>query len=628
MRAMQESGVPWIGEIPEVWHTTQAKRVVSISNGSNPQTEGDVPVFGSGLNSFRTCGEYKEGAAVLVGRKGTLNAPRYVEGKYWNVDTAFDVRTQNEQFILKYYYYLSICFDYQLYMTSTALPSMTQSNYGTMLLPVPPKDIQIGIIQYLDVKCAQIDTIIAKQWEVIEKLKDYEQEMISKAVRQGIRKAPLTKSRFFWIDETPVHWKIGQLKFFANIRSGLTLGKKYSADEELVEIPYLRVANVQKDHVDLTDVASVRVLPSEVDRYLLHVGELLMTEGGDRDKLGRGCIWQGEIPQCLHQNHVFAVTTDQTHLDIHYLDYVTRSDIGRNYFDYTAKKTTNLASTNSTTILEFRLPIPPIEEQQEIVEYIMEKCARISRLLSQHQAFINKLTEFKKALIYEVVTGKKDVRNAARTALRQPNKVQAITQSSDRENAVLMAEILGRLGKDAKGRTHVIKCMHAIACMTGVLSATQYVRQKYGPYDVRIGEYESIIKQNKWFSIAKGGKIRYTKGARLAECRAEYKTLFSANDKEIRRIVTFFKPMSAAKAGRVGTLLGVWNDFILDGIPKPTDTQLIEEARTNWTENKESIPVEKWQATLDEMKAKNIVPCGLGLHTITKEHWEQSRERF
>lgn len=92
-----------------------------------------------------------------------------------------------------------------------------------------------------------------------------------------------------------------------------------------------------------------------------------------------------------------------------YLDYVTTSDVGRSYFDYTAKKTTNLASTNSTTILQFRLPVPPIEEQQKIVQYLKEKVDELNQMLTKHLALIDKLTEYKKSLIYEAVTGKKEV---------------------------------------------------------------------------------------------------------------------------------------------------------------------------------------------------------------------------
>ena len=112
---------------------------VKINNGSDTKTEeGPTPVYGSGAESFKTCVEYKEGPTVLIGRKGaTLHIPHFIEGNYWNVDTAFDVKLKSSSFELKYYYYCATAFDYKFYLTSTTLPSMTQTNYGNMFIPVP-----------------------------------------------------------------------------------------------------------------------------------------------------------------------------------------------------------------------------------------------------------------------------------------------------------------------------------------------------------------------------------------------------------------------------------------------------------------------------------------------------------
>lgn len=91
MRKLKDSGIEWIGEIPADWNTVKTKCCIRINNGTDPKTEGSTPVYGSGAESFKTCGEYKIGPAVLLGRKGaTLHIPHYIEGNYWNVDTAFD----------------------------------------------------------------------------------------------------------------------------------------------------------------------------------------------------------------------------------------------------------------------------------------------------------------------------------------------------------------------------------------------------------------------------------------------------------------------------------------------------------------------------------------------------------
>ena len=135
----------------------------------------------------------------------------------------------------------------------------------------------------------------------------------------------------------------------------MTLGKAVGADA--VELPYLRVANVQVGYVDLSEVKTVEVERDAVVRHSLCAGDVLMTEGGDLDKLGRGALWFGSVDPCLHQNHVFAVRCRPT-LDSRWLVYVLDAPDARQYFIRTAEKTTNLASTNSTVVggLPIRVP--------------------------------------------------------------------------------------------------------------------------------------------------------------------------------------------------------------------------------------------------------------------------------
>lgn len=180
-RKMKDSGIEWIGMIPEGWSVVRTKYVAEITNGTDPKTDGDIPVYGSGGGSFKTCGEFKQGPAVLLGRKGTVDIPQYITGDYWNVDTAFDVKT-NQTFNLKYFYYLSKCFDYRYYISTTTLPSMTQTNYGNIVLPSPDINEQTRIADYLDAKCAEIDALIEANEKTIRQLKEYRQSVIFEAV--------------------------------------------------------------------------------------------------------------------------------------------------------------------------------------------------------------------------------------------------------------------------------------------------------------------------------------------------------------------------------------------------------------------------------------------------------------
>ena len=277
-------------------------------------------------------------------------------------------------------------------------------------IPVPLENEQDKIADFLDEQCEKINLAIEKAKVSIEEYRNLKQSFITQIVTKGINENDTMKeSGIEWIGKIPASWKVTQLRHCASIRSGITLGKTYSKDTELVEMPYLRVANVQDGYVDTNDIAVLQVSKDEIEKYSLSAGEVLMTEGGDRDKLGRGCVWDGRITPCLHQNHIFAVKVKEKLLNPHYLEYLTASSVGRTYFDVTAVKTTNLACTSSSKVLAFTIPLPSIDEQNEIVDYLKEKCGCIENVIFKKEQFISELENYKKSLIYEYVTGKKEV---------------------------------------------------------------------------------------------------------------------------------------------------------------------------------------------------------------------------
>ena len=438
MRAMKDSGVEWIGEIPVDWKVGKVSYFFNVQLGKMLQPQQASPTdtleyylcavnLGNNVLKTDTLKQMwftESEKKVMAVRKGDLVV---VEGGDVASSAIIeeelqDVYYQNAlhrvrgtgKIDVRILRYLLITAKAQghidLICNKATIAHFSKDKFKSLPCIVAPESMQSRIANFLDAKCAQIDAIIGKQQQVIEKLKAYKQSVITEAVTKGLDPTvPMKDSGVWWVGAVPKHWKVGQLKYFSKIRSGITLGKKYPADVELRAFPYLRVANVQGEYTDLLNVTTINVPEDEAEKYLLHAGELLMTEGGDRDKLGRGCVWNGEIEVCLHQNHVFAVTTDAHKLDVHFLDYMTTSDVARNYFDYTAKKTTNLASTNSTIILEFRLPVPGLEEQKGIVECLDKKCAQINAVIAKETAVIDKLTDYKKSLIYEAVTGKMEV---------------------------------------------------------------------------------------------------------------------------------------------------------------------------------------------------------------------------
>jgi type I restriction enzyme, S subunit len=185
----------------------------------------------------------------------------------------------------------------------------------------------------------------------------------------------------------PSGWRTTTLDGVATVQTGLAV----SADREQVDpvrLPYLRVANVQDGHIDLSEIKTITVSRHQIARYALQAGDVLMTEGGDFDKLGRGAVWNNQIAPCLHQNHVFAVRPDSAQVMSAFLAAYCESGPGKRYFLTCSKQTTNLASINSTQLKQMPLVVPPLEEQERIVaalEVWDQAIDQMSRLLAAKQ---------------------------------------------------------------------------------------------------------------------------------------------------------------------------------------------------------------------------------------------------
>jgi type I restriction enzyme, S subunit len=267
-------------------------------------------------------------------------------------------------------------------------------------------DEQIKISHVLDT----LDTTIRQTEAIIEKLKQVKQGLLHDLLTRGIdangelrppqSEAPelYKESALGWI---PKEWAAHALGTLADVSGGVTLGRSISGPG-VVELPYLRVANVQDGYLDLNEIKTVQVLSSEVPRYKLEPSDVLMNEGGDFDKLGRGVIWSGELETCLHQNHVFRVRCSRADLDPRYLAAYSASRFGKSYFVQASKQTTNLASINSTQLKAFPLMLPPPEEQRAIVE----KLAGLDLRVESEARTRQKLLAQKSGLMDDLLTGR------------------------------------------------------------------------------------------------------------------------------------------------------------------------------------------------------------------------------
>ena len=176
-------------------------------------------------------------------------------------------------------------------------------------------------------------------------------------------------------DELPEGWKWVELSDIAAIKSGLTKGKRRKDTDELKEIPYLRVANVQRGYLNLDEIKLIEATHLEIENFILRKGDILFTEGGDRDKLGRGWIWDEEILGCIHQNHIFRARLYDSDIDPRLISFYSNTH-GQKYFLGEGRQTTNLASINLGKLSQLPIPLPPANEQRRIVEKIEALTAR------------------------------------------------------------------------------------------------------------------------------------------------------------------------------------------------------------------------------------------------------------
>lgn len=428
----KNSGTDWLGDIPAHWDMVKLKNGFDLQKRPAVKSAGIVTAFRDGqvtLRSNRRVDGYTEGDKQIGYQ--TIHPGDLVIHAMDAFAGAIGVSDSFGQSTPVY----SVCTPksgYNAYFYARALRHIALTGYITSLakgvrerstdfrwadakeLPVPRPSIeeQNKIVAFLDRETAQIDELIGKQERLIELLAEKRQAIITQAVTKGLDPtAPTKPSGIPWQGPVPEHWTVQPLKNLIRMQSGVTLGKDYSGIETET-YPYLRVANVQIGYVDLNEVKEIDLPKEMAATSMLRAGDVLMTEGGDRDKLARGCIWEAPIVPCLHQNHIFAVRTGNQLLN-EFLVLALDADPARSYFYLTGKQSTNLASTNSTTVKNYRFGVPPVNEQHRIVGHLGRKTRLIDDLVDKAKAVISTLTERRSALISAAVTGKIDVREGA-----------------------------------------------------------------------------------------------------------------------------------------------------------------------------------------------------------------------
>ncbi len=199
----------------------------------------------------------------------------------------------------------------------------------------------------------------------------------------------------------PIGWQWVKFEDIVEISSGVTKGRKLNG-KEIVLLPYLRVANVQRSYLDLDVIKVIEIAKDEIERFELKKRDLLITEGGDWDKVGRATIWNNEIPHCVHQNHIFKARCLLSKQNEKWLEKYLNSSVARAYFANASKQTTNLASINKTQLRGCPIPIPPLAEQHRIVAKINQLMTLCDNLEKQIDTAISKQTNLLNALMTKI----------------------------------------------------------------------------------------------------------------------------------------------------------------------------------------------------------------------------------
>lgn len=270
---------------------------------------------------------------------------------------------------------------------------LSQDDLDTFNLPIPPVEEQRAITDVLD-RCHDGIDVEAAAEGVASELK---RAALAKLFTCGLHDNAQKQTEFGAVPES---WDEAVLESVATIQTGVAKGRKFT-DADMIDVPYLRVANVQDGHLDLSEIKTIQIRRTELERYRLQDGDVVLTEGGDFDKLGRGFIWRGEVDLCVHQNHVFAVRPQRSRLLPDFFAYLAQSAYGKAYFLQVAHKTTNLACINTTKLKAFPVVLPPLDEQRDIVSILQALDGKVD--LHRRKRIV--LERLFKTLLHKLMTG-------------------------------------------------------------------------------------------------------------------------------------------------------------------------------------------------------------------------------
>ena len=428
---MKNSGVEWIGEIPENWESIRLKYIYSTTKAKLPKQFYDdknltpylsMDFIRDSINTepvYAKDGDYCSEEDILILWDGS-NAGEIVfnhPAGYAPTTTAILKKLSTQSLpVYDKFYLKALEDDLRRNTNGMGIPHVNGSYLNNSLFLLPPKSTQQHIASYLDIKCSKIEETIQNQQQVIEKLKAYKQSLITEAVTGKVKiengkvcgeYESYKDSGVEWIGKIPSGWistRVGHL--YKSMLGKMVCPNQLTEEHSLQK--YLCAMNVHFDGVDLSEIKEMWFTPNEMNQYQVRNGDLLVVEGGAG--AGGASIVYGlsENDKIFIQNSIHLVKPVKTNYLPKYLYYWIYSLVKQNYIDYTCNKAT-IPHFTKEKLEGMPIAISDKKIQQEIIDYLDKKCTAIDTAIEQKQNLIEKLTEYKKSLIYECVTGKKEV---------------------------------------------------------------------------------------------------------------------------------------------------------------------------------------------------------------------------
>jgi type I restriction enzyme S subunit len=408
----KESGVVRIGRVPSAWQVMHLKRLAALIYGdalpSDERVEdGSVPVFGSNGQFALHDRANTEAPVIFVGRKGSCGALTWSDVPSFGIDTVYFIDDRHVRGNLRWLFWALQTLGLDAMSQDTGVPGLARETAYSTMLPVPSKSEQAAIADFLDRETAKIEALIVEQERLIALLKEKRQAVISHAVTKGLDpNAPMKDSGVEWLGEVPAHWDMKRLKHVSpEITVGIVVNpSQYISDEGL---PFLYGGDVSEGHINFDDAR--RISKDDNDRNSksqLQTNDLIVV------RVGAPGVTAVVPSSCAGGNCASVMLIRRGDFSSDWLCYLMNSKTVRfqvEIVQYGAAQ----EQFNISHAVNFRLPCPPLEEQQEIGIKLNQEVARLDTLAAAAIKAITLLQERREALISAAVTGKIDVRNLA-----------------------------------------------------------------------------------------------------------------------------------------------------------------------------------------------------------------------